>query len=100
MKQNKFSFESENLQVDYLTFNIQGIADFNSIILNCSKNKKHLFFSNKNKHQVEFAFYQRAPELNSFWDGTQIRFSGKNATRFSQLIQQQRINWHLFKTQN
>jgi len=116
MNQNKFSFESENLQVDYLTFNIQGTADFdlvnriakylfqhfafNSIISNCSKNKKHLFFSSKNRHQVEFAVYQCAPELNSFWDGTQIRFSGKNATRFYQLIQQQKINWHLFKTQN
>ena len=60
MKQNKLSFESENLQVDYLTFNIQGTPDFglvnriakylfqdfdfNSIISNCSKNKKHLFF--------------------------------------------------------
>ena len=106
------SFKSENLVVDYLTFNIQGIPefdlvnriaeylfqhfDFNSII----PNKKHAFFSDTNKHQVEFAFYQRAPELNSFWDGTQIRFSGKNAARFYQLIQQQKINWHLFKTQN
>ncbi len=59
MKQNKLSFESENLQVDYLTFNIQGTPDFdlvnriakylfqhfdfNSIISNCSKNKTHLF---------------------------------------------------------
>ena len=112
MNQNKLSFESENLQVDYLTFNIQGTPDFdlvnriakylfqhfdfNSIISNCSKNKKHLFFSDKNRHQVEFAVYLRAPELNSFWDGIQIRFSGKNAIRFYQLIQQQKINWHLF----
>ena len=116
MNQNKLTFESENLQVDYLTFNIQGTPDFdlvnriakylfqhfdfNSIISNCSKNKKHLFFSDKNRHQVEFAVYLRAPELNSFWDATQIRFSGKNAIRFYQLIQQQKINWHLFKTQN
>ena len=115
MNQNKLSFESENLQVDYLTFNIQGTPDFdlvnriakylfqhfdfNPIISNCSK-KKYLFFSDKNRHQVEFALYLRAPELNSFWDGTQIRFSGKNAIRFYQLIQQQKINWHLFKTQN
>lgn len=58
MKQNKLSFESENLQVDYLTFNIQGTADFdlinriakylfqhfdfNSIISDCSK--KNTFF--------------------------------------------------------
>ena len=74
--------------------------DFNSIISNCSKNKKHLFFSDKNRHQVEFAVYLRAPELNSFWDGTQIRFSGKNAIRFYQLIRQQKTNSHLFKTQN
>ena len=81
MNQNKLSFESENLQVDSLTFNIEGTPDFNSIISNCSKNK----------HQIEFAVYLRAPELNSFWDGTQIRFSGKNAIRFYQLIQQKKI---------
>lgn len=55
MNQNKLSFESDNLQVDYLTFNIQGTPDldlvnriakylfqhfdFNSIISNCSKTK-------------------------------------------------------------
>jgi len=116
MNQNQFSFESENLQVDYFTFNIQGTPDFdlvnriakylfqhfdfNSIISNCSKNKKHLFFSDKNRYQVEFAVYQRAPELNSFWDGTQVRFSGKNAIRFYSLIQQQKINWDIFKTKN
>jgi len=116
MNQNKLTFQSQNLIVDYLTFNIQGTPDFdlvnriakylfqhfdfNSIISNCSKNKKYLFFSDKNRHQVEFAVYLRAPELNSFWDGTQIRFSGKNAMRFYQLIQQQKINWNLFKTQN
>ncbi len=59
MNQNKLSFQLENLQVDYLTFNIQGTPDFdlvnriakylfqhfdfNSIISNCSKNKPHLF---------------------------------------------------------
>jgi hypothetical protein len=64
------------------------------------KNKKYLFSSYKNRNQVEFAVYLRASELNSFWDGTQISFSGKNAIRFSQRIQQQKINWHLFKIQN
>lgn len=59
MKENKLTFQSQNLVVDYLTFNIQGTADFdlvhriaeylfqhfafNSIISNCSKNKNHLF---------------------------------------------------------
>jgi hypothetical protein len=71
-----------------------------SIQLFQQHHKKHLFFSDKNRHQVEFAVYLRAPKLNSFWDGTQIRFSGKNSTRFYQLIQQQKINWYLFKTQN
>ena len=31
MKENKLSFESENLQVDYLTFNIQGTPDFDLV---------------------------------------------------------------------
>lgn len=110
------NFKNENLQVDYLIFNIQGTADFdlvnriakylfqnfgfNSTFVTGSKNKKHAFFSPTNKHQVKFACYRRAPELNSFWDGTQIRFSAKNAAIFYHLIQQQKINWDFFKTQN
>ena len=63
MNQNKLNIESEDLQVDYLTFNIQGTPDFdlvnriskylfqhfdfNSIISNYSKNKKHLFLAIK-----------------------------------------------------
>lgn len=82
MNQNKSGFELENLQVDYLTFNIQGTVDcdlvnriakyvfqhfvFSSISLNCSENKPHFFFSDKNKNQLEFLVYQGAPELNSF----------------------------------
>jgi len=31
MNQNKLSFESENLQVDYLIFNIQGTPDFDLV---------------------------------------------------------------------
>ena len=31
MKQNKLTFESENLQVDYLTFNIQGTPYFDLV---------------------------------------------------------------------
>jgi hypothetical protein len=117
MNRNKLSFKSGKLAVDYLTFNIQGTGDlklikrianylfqnfgFNLIFLNGlnrkEKNKK--CFSDTNKFQVEFVLYQHAPQLGSFWDGTQIRFSRKNAARFYQLIQQQKINWDIFKHQ-
>ena len=72
MNQNQFSFESENLQVDYLTFNIQGTADFdlvniiakylfqhfdfNSIITDYSKNKKHLFLAIKTDIKLNSQF--------------------------------------------
>ena len=31
-----------------------------------AQKKKYLFFSDKNRHQVEFALYLRAPELKTY----------------------------------
>ena len=41
MNQNKLSFELENLVVDYLTFNIQGTADFD-LVNRMVKNSFHI----------------------------------------------------------
>jgi len=111
MKQNKLSFESENLQVDYLTFNIQGTPDFdlvnriakylfqafgfNSTITRIIKGKwksKDLNYNSINKFQISFRQHEYDPEIKSFWVGTKIDFSGNNATQFYKIIQQQKFD--------
>jgi len=82
MNQNKLSFESENLVVDYISFNIQGLVErkqveriakyffqilaFNS---NFAKgpdgNEEDLFFDSQNQHQVSFRYYLYASEYTT-----------------------------------
>ena len=71
MAQNKFTFKSENLVVDFISFNIQGlverkqveriakcffqILEFNSTFAKGSTEKEEdLFFDFRNQHQVFF----------------------------------------------
>lgn len=113
MKQNKLTFQSENLVVDYISFNIQGLVDrkkleriskylfqnfgFNSILAKGSDRKiKSLIFSEKNKFQVSFRQYQYSPELKSFWEGTQVIFTGKNANHFYKQIKNSKWDWNIF----
>lgn len=113
MKQNKLTFQSENLVVDYTSFNIQGFVDrkkleriskylfqnfgFNSILAKGSDRKtKSLIFSEKNKFQVSFRQYQYNPELKSFWEGTQVIFTGKNANHFYKQIKNSKWDWNIF----
>jgi hypothetical protein len=115
MNQNKFTFESEDLVVDWISFNLQGsvaitpIANylfqafgFNSTITRIIKGKwksKDLNYNSINKFQVSFRQHQYDPEIKSFWTGTKIDFSGNNATQFYKLIQQQKFNWNIFDVQ-
>ena len=74
MTQNKLSFESENLVVDYISFNIQGLVDrkqveiiakyffqilgFDSTFAKGSTGKEEdLFFDFRNQHRVSFRYY-------------------------------------------
>lgn len=41
MKENKLTFQSQNLVVDYLTFNIQGTANFD-LVNRMVKNSFHI----------------------------------------------------------
>jgi hypothetical protein len=102
----RLNFKNTILAVDYLTFNSQGIVKlelvetigkylftdfgFNSFALSGfggRESKKQLFSEIKNKYHVEFVLHQYNPQLDSFWEGIQIMFSGKNAARFYRLIQ-------------
>ena len=119
MHQNKLSFDTENLVVDYISFNIQGPVDrkqveriakflfqnlgFNSTIVKIINGKwksEYLNYARQNRFQVSFRQHEYDPEVKSFWVGTKIDFSGKNADRFYKDIRAQKISWYLFKTQN
>jgi len=107
------TFESENLVVDYISFNIQGlvgrkqveriakyffqILGFNSTFAKGSTGKEEdLFFDFRNQHQVSFRYYLYASEYTTYWSGTKVDFSGKNATQFYTLIKQQKFDWNIF----
>ena len=113
MLQNKLSFESENLVVDYISFNIQGLIDpklianylfqnfgFNYTIEKRINGKWKSESSNsarQNQFKVSFRQHEYNPEAKSFWVGTKIDFSGKNATQIYKAMRAQKFDWNIFK---
>jgi hypothetical protein len=107
------NFKSENLVVDWISFNVKGFIDskliaryffqrfnFNSTIsTNQDRKKNYLFYDKKNQYQVSFIQHQYNPESKNFWIGTQIYFSGKNATYFYSFIQKHQFDWNVFDKQ-
>jgi len=112
MNHTQFSFESENLQVDWIGFNIQGSMDlksiakylfetfgFNSTIakrINGKWKSESLNYDRQNQFQASFRQYEYDPEAKSFWVGTKIYFSGKNAAQIYKGIQTQKFDWNIF----
>lgn len=111
MNQSKFSFESENIQVDWIGFNIKGFIDvktianylfqnfqFNSTFITKSDRKQEiLFFNSRNKNHVYFTAYKYS---DIYWDGIKIDFSGKNAAQIYKNIQKQEFDWNILKSAN
>ena len=109
----KLSFQSENLVVDGISFNIPGSDDpkyiaeylfqklnFNS---NFAKGKKGIsepwFDSPQNEHRVYFKQFEYNPSSDSFWEGTVITFYGTDATQIYKLIQEHKLDWNILKSQ-
>ena len=106
MLQNQLSFESENLVVDWIGFNIQGLIDpkpitnylfhfgFNSTLcFGSNRKQKTLCFNSKNRYQVYITVYKYS---KIYWDGIKIDFSGSNASQFYKLIKK-KIDWNIFQ---
>ena len=114
MKENRLSFVSENLVVDYISFNIPGsdntesIAkylfekfNFNSTFTKGQNGTTYdWFYLNRNQHQVSFRQLEYDPSFQSFWEGTTIHFSGTNAAQFYKIIQAQKFDWNILKLKN
>ena len=98
----QLNFNSENLMVDWISFNIEGLIDSTRIA-------NLLFFrfnaSITMEDQSELQFYDRRKKYDvsirqsqkSHWVGSQIIFSGKNAAYFYKLIKTQKFNLDLLK---
>ena len=87
MKQNKLSFESENLVVDYISFKFQKLDNFtlkeivsylfeigfNSYFVSgrlAKPMKESILVDSKNSYEVLFVIE------NSYWKGTKLNFLG------------------------
>jgi hypothetical protein len=107
MKENRLSFESENLVVDWISFKFQYLEDSTK-----TKIANYLFKIGFNSYQesgklarpikesilvspennLEALFVTRGP----YWEGTILQFSGSNGNHFYSLVQKKLIQWKLF----
>jgi hypothetical protein len=109
MKPNKFSFESENLQVDWISFKFQYLDNptmthitnylfklgFNSYQESgklAKPIKEPILVTSKNKFEV--LFVKEGP----YWQGTILQFSGSNALGFYTFVQKNLIDWTIFSS--
>ena len=106
MNQNKLTFESESLVVDYITFKFQeSYCDPNKIakyLFNLGFNsyqqsgklskpiREKMLVNSKNRFTILFV------NDHSYWKGTLLQFSGLNASQFYSLAKQNLIDWKIF----
>ena len=114
MNTNLLSFKTENLVVDYLTFNIPGSDNTESIakylfetfnfnstpVRGQNRITKSRFYLPRNQNEVSFRQLKYDPSSKSFWEGTIIHFSGKNAAKIYKIIQAQKFDWNILKLKN
>ena len=95
------NFESQNLVVDWISLNIQGLPDPETIASGLSKHfTPHVLIDGepnisyhgfKKKYKVSIRQYTGS-KSQSHWVGTQIIFSGKDAARCYNLIKTQKLD--------
>lgn len=95
------NFDSENLVVDWISFNIQGLTD-PRIIARRLFSRFNSFITVDDQHRIRFSdprnnYNVSLRQYNRNWVGTQIIFSGKNAAYFYKLIKTQKFDWSIFK---
>ena len=100
----KISFNSKNLKVDWISFNLKGLP--NTIIIADRLSNyftPHVMIDGKpeigfhglrKKYKVSIHQYTGS---NGYWIGTKIIFSGKNADYFYKLLKTQNFDWSLLK---
>jgi hypothetical protein len=105
------SFDSKDLKVDYLSFNlqfndinkIQKVANYlmdafgyKTILLNqLTEERSRLVKNNKNSCSGEFII-----NSSKYWAGTILRFTGDNAQCFYKDLKFQKLDWSIFDLEN
>jgi hypothetical protein len=110
MNSSKINFQTENLQVDYITLTIENVVDqkdisriasdfsnslnFNSKLKDNETGQIEKLYSNtSNKYSVLIEKY----DSNFHWVGILLKFSGDNAKQFFKLIKLRKVDWKIFK---
>jgi hypothetical protein len=98
------NFDSENLKVDWISFNLEGFMDPRIIAGRLSKYftphvltddvPRIAFHGLRKKYKV--SIYQITGS-KGYWIGTKIVFSGKNASYFYKLLKTRNFDWNLLK---
>ena len=92
----QLNFQTENLVVDWISFNITGLTDpneiavylsesfgFNSVLKQTYKGKSEcLIFETENLYKVSFLKSTSNLESKSYWTGITDSFSGENGKYF------------------
>ena len=112
MNQNKLTFKSEKLVVDYFEFKFDVLPEsikqkivqsffklgFNSFDVD----KKYrdpvqdsIQTNSKNQYQIQFVV-----NISSYWNGVCVAFPGNSAALFYQLSKEKKIDWNLFDSAN
>ena len=109
MNQNKFTFQSQNLIVDYITFKFQDLDNLQQTIITkyllklgfnsyqqsgklAQPIKESLRFSSKNQFEVSFV------TDNAYWQDTLLNFPGLNTNHFYTLVKSKSIDWRIFSS--
>ena len=103
MSENKLTFESENIVVDYLSFKFQHLDNFTQKEItnylfklgfnsyqkdrDNSKSRQEITFDRRNLYEVVFIL-----KIN-YQEGTHIEFLGASANKIFDLINQERLQW-------
>jgi len=106
MNQNKFSFESQKLEIDFITLSMQNSSNENNI----QKLASYLFYSlgfncflsEGNTRRIsrtlfcDFRTKDTAIIRINYWNKTVIEFPGKSGQKLYQLVKSQHIDWKFF----
>jgi len=112
MRQNKLTFQSQNLIVDYLEFKFNVLPEFikQRIVQSFFKlgfnsfdvDKKYrdpvqdsIQTNSNNQYQIQFVV-----NISSYWNGVCVAFPGNSAALFYQLSKEKKIDWNLFDSAN
>ena len=101
---NVTNFDLENLKVDWISFNLEGLVDPRIIAIHLLKYfTPHVliddvpiigFHGFRKRYKVSIHQYIGS---KGCWIGTKIIFSGKNASYFYKLLKTRNFDWSLLK---